>query len=293
MSRLSALPSLVMAEDLRVDVDGVPACDGLSFASQGDHVLVLGAPHALFEAASGIARVVRGKLVLRGVPAGEAVLRGGVAGAPHDPPLPPRWTVAEYVEWSARLGGLGAADARESSERAITKLQLGPLAKTPTSQLVPHARRATVVAAALATRASILVLDDPLGGLPDDSSVTYARVLADALQDLSWVVFAPRIPLASPLTERADEAIVAGALRIEAQGTPSELARAGRFVARFEGPFDQTIPQLEQRGARIEVDGAHVLLDLGREMSTLDLMAICDAANVAVVELVPVARALT
>jgi hypothetical protein len=50
---------------------------------------------------------------------------------------------------------------------------------------------------------------------------------------------------------------------------------------------------LVNRGAKVEVHGAHVLLDLGREMTTGELVAICDGASVSVVELVPVARALT
>ena len=51
---------LLLVEDLRVDVDGVPACDGLTLRTSGDRVLVLGAPRAFYEAVCGVRPVVRG-----------------------------------------------------------------------------------------------------------------------------------------------------------------------------------------------------------------------------------------
>ncbi len=285
---------LLVAEDVRVDVDGVPACDGLTFRTKGEHVLVLGAPRALFDATTGLSRVVRGGLSIRGVAAADAVARAVVAGADSDPPMPPRWTVSEYVSWSARLAGVPAAAARASTEAAIAKLSLSAMAKSELSRLVPHARRATVVAAALATCAEVIALDDPLGGLPDDVALAYAKVLADALDDRAWVIFAPRMPLALPLAHASDEAIVATATRVDAQGPPAELAASlRRFVARMSGPVEALAPALAARGARVEARGAHLLVDLGSELTTGELMALCDAARVAVIELVPVARALS
>jgi len=285
---------LLVAEDIRVDIDGVPACDGLTFRTSGEHVLVLGAPRALFDAVTGLSAVVRGALSVRGVAAGEAAARGIVAGAEAEPPTPLRWSVAEYVSWSARLSGVPAAAARASTEAALAKLQLGAMARTEMSRLVPHARRATLVAAALATSAEVIALADPLGGLPDEIAAAYAKVLAEALTDRAWILFAPRMPLGSPLARESDEAIVATATRIEAQGAPAELAAAGRrFVARMSGPVDAIVPALAARGGRLEHHGAHLSLDLGTELSTSELMAICQGAKVAVIELVPVARALS
>ncbi|MDF2698321.1 MAG: transporter related protein [Labilithrix sp.] len=291
---------LLVAEDLRVDIDGVPACDGISFRTQGTHVLVLGAPRALFEATTGLAAVVRGALAVRGIAARQAATRGIVAGAAKDPPVPPRWTVTEYVEWSARLAGVPSALAKANAEEAIAKLQLGTMAKGELARLVPHARRATVVAAALATRAEAIVLDDPLGGLPDEAAIAFGQVLTAALAGRPFVVFAPRMPLDSPLARAADEAIVTSALRVEAQGAPAELAAANRrFVARMNGPVDAALPLLASRGATVEVSGtpgtpgSHFCVDLGRDLSARELIEICDAANVSVVELVPAFRAFT
>jgi ABC-type multidrug transport system ATPase subunit len=285
---------LLVAEDVRVDVDGVPACDGLTFRTNGDRVLVLGAPRVLFEATTGLANVLRGGLAVRGLPARQAASSVLVAGAAMEPPLPPRWTIAEYVQWSARLAGMAAGAARSSADVAIAKMLLGPMATTELSRLVKHARRATIVAAALATGAEVIALDDPLGGLPDEAAQSYARVLSDALADRSVLVFAPRIPLSSPLAQMADEAILVTGERALLQGPPTSLAATERrFVVRMSGPVESVLPVLSSRGVTVEVQGAQLVIDLGQSMTTRELVDICDGHSVAVVELVPAFRALT
>ena len=284
------------ATDLRIDADsGVPSCDGVTFATTGERVLLLAAPHALFLGATGLAPVIRGALAVRGIPAADAALRVTIAGAAMDPPLPPRWTVLEYLTWSARLSGVPHVEAGPSAARAIERLKLGPMGKTPLAKLVPHARRATVVGAALATYAEVIALDDPLGGLPDEVADAYGSVLVEALDDRAWIVFAPRMPLASPLGAAADEALVFGhGGEVDAQGVPRVIAGASRrFVGRTLGSIEGLAASLESRGARLETKGAHVLFDLGATLSTGELVAMCAAADVTVVELLPAVRALT
>lgn len=290
---------VLVAHDLRVDVDGSPACDGLSFRTTGERVLVLGAPRALFLATTGLLPVVRGALTVRGLASHEAAYERRIAGVPNAPPMPPKWTVTEYVEWSARLAGVPVVDARSSAQEAIRKLMLGHLAKTLTAHLVPHARRATVVAGALATFAQVIALDDPLGGLPDEVAATFANVLVAALSGRAWIVFAPRMSITSPLAMQADEAIVATPTRVDAQGTPAEIAGAERrFVGRLlhptvASPTSTIAPAVAARGGRVEEHGAHAFFDLGKTMTTAELFAICAAADVALIELVPISRALT
>lgn len=294
LATATRLAPLLEAEDLRIDVDGVPACDGLTFRTKGEHVLVLGAPRALSQAALGLAEVVRGSLAVRGTEVAEAARVVLVAGAPSDAPMPPRFTVVEYVEWSARLAGVPRSSARASTDAALERLRLGPMARTELARLVPHALRATRVAAALASAAEVIVLEDPVSGLADEIAADYAKVLADALSDHAWILFAPRLPLGSALARAADEAIVATSIRVDAQGTPAELASADRrFVVRIEGTFELVAAELERRGAKAEVHGAHLRLDLGARMTTSELMELCDDAGLAVIELAPAFRAFS
>ena len=117
---------------------------------------------------------------------------------------------------------------------AIERLALGPLLKTELVHLVPHARRALLVAAALATGAETIAIEDPFGGLADEAVAGYAPVLTTALAERRWLVFAPRIPRTSPLVLVADEAIIVSRGRIVAQGAPASVI--GRAVRqRFSG----------------------------------------------------------
>ena len=284
---------LLLIEDLRVDVDGVPACDGLTLRTAGDRVLVLGAPRSLYEAMCGLRPVIRGALRIRGSVATDAARDGIVAGAPLDPPLPPKWTALEYVTWSSRLAGHGAGEARSLAKEAIALVQLGAMATTPLAGMVAHARRGVVLAAALATDAAVIVLEDPLATLPEEIARTWARIVAQALGDRSWIVLAARISLSSPLAMNADEALIVSSSRLDAQGSPAEIAAADRrFVARIHGPLDALGARLSERGARMDVQGAQVFLDLG-EVTTADLLRMCAEVDATVVEMVPVARALT
>jgi hypothetical protein len=50
---------------------------------------------------------------------------------------------------------------------------------------------------------------------------------------------------------------------------------------------------LTAAGAQLEVQGAQVLLDLGEALSTADLLGMCVETDVTIVEMVPLARALS
>ena len=285
--------SLLSAEDVRIDIDGVPACDGLTFRTTGERVLVLGAPRALALAAAGVLPVSRGRLLVRGVDAEKATRERGAAGAALDPPLPPTWTIREYVQWSARLAGHDKATAKANATDAIARLQLDALEKSPLLGLPPHAKRALVLAAAIATGAPVLAVEDPLSGLPEDVARSFAKIFLDALRDRAWIIFAARMPLTSPLALHADEAIVASSSRVEAQGPPAELAAASsRFIARVHGSMEGLAAQLQGRGVGVEIQGGQVVFDLNGAVSTSELIEMCAASDVAIVELVPVARAL-
>jgi hypothetical protein len=153
-----------------------------------------------------------------------------------------------------------------------------------------------VLAAALATGAAVIAVEDPLAALPEEIARTWARILVSALADRSWLVFAARISLTSPVAMNADEALMVSSSRLDAQGPPAEIAAADRrYVARIHStqPLEALRARLAERGAKMEVQGAQVLLDLGSTVTTADLLGICAELDATVVEIAPVARALT
>jgi ABC-2 type transport system ATP-binding protein len=292
------MATLFAVSNLRVDAGGCPAIDGLTLATTGDRVLVLGAARALFEAAAGLRRARRGDILIEGV-SPEAAARGGIAAcAPLDPPMPPAWTSLQYVTWSARLAGHARATARALALAAVERMQLDRLAQTRLGPAALASRRGTVLAAAIATGAHTLLIEDPLTGLLPEAARPFARVIARALNagDYRAVVFAGRIPLESPLALAADEALVVDGAQVSAQGAPAELATRDRTLAlRVHGDAAAFARGVEAGGGTAQVTAGtpapvHVRVELG-PLAARDLLRIAATSQAVVVELRPLARA--
>jgi ABC-2 type transport system ATP-binding protein len=285
---------LLDASSLRVDVGGSPAVDGLSMASTAERVLVLGAARALFEAAAGTRPVTRGTLRVAERDPLDAVRSGTSAGAPLDPPLPPGWTLRQYVEWSARLTGHSRGASRGLADEAIERLKLDALARNKLGTLAPAARRGGVLAAAIATAATVILVEDPTVGLSADAARSFARIVARALSDRRSIVFTGRASLDSPLALAADEAIVVSGSQVVAQGAPAEIAAGeSAFLVRVGGDARAFVVAMEAKGGRVlaaapEAARGCMTIDLG-ELKTLDLLRIAAEANAVVLELRPLA----
>ncbi|MDT0309199.1 ABC transporter ATP-binding protein [Streptomyces sp. DSM 44917] len=74
-------------------------------------------------------------------------------------------TVALAAETTARLRGLGPQAARAERDAVLEELGLTPLAARPLKRLSGGQRRLACVAAALAGRRPVLVLDEPTAGM--------------------------------------------------------------------------------------------------------------------------------
>jgi ABC-type multidrug transport system ATPase subunit len=293
---------LLEARDLRVDTppgssgsSGAPCIDGLSLESQGRRLLVLGAPRGLFAAVSGMIAPSRGSLLIDGEPSRSALALNLVAGAPLDPPLPPTWTPRSYTSWSSRLAGHTAPDAGERTDRALDRLAMTAVANLPLRGLPLHIRRATVIAAALATGARTLVLEDPTAGLPDEIARTFGRIVLDALGEAPFIVFAGRAPLDAPISLAADEAILLNGSAVAAQGPLRDLAaHEATYAVRVVGESARFAELVRARGGVVNhgAEGALMTVHLAGDCKrTRDLLDAADEAKAVLVELRPIARA--
>jgi ABC-type multidrug transport system ATPase subunit len=206
--------------------------------------------------------------------------------------MPPKWTPRQYVTWSARMAGHAHAQAKELAAEALGRTKVESIADSRIGNAALAARRATVIAAALATGATTLLIEDPLTGLPSESVPAFARVVARACADRRTAIFAARVPLESPLALEADEAIVFDGSRVAAQGAPGEIAAAERsFSVKVVGDVAAFARAIEERGARLlSSPGSRVgqiSVDLG-PLGTRDLVVIAGDANATVLELRPI-----
>jgi hypothetical protein len=160
------------------------------------------------------------------------------------------------------------------------------------------ARRGAVIAAAVATGASALLVEDPIPGLPPDAARSFGRIVVRALGGVRLALFAARAPLDTPLALAADEAIVIDGSRVTAQGAPAEIAAGeGAFVLRVGGDARAFVQAVEASGARLltgtaaaeEAERDCMTIDLGA-LRTRDLLRIAAESNAVVLELRPLAR---
>jgi ABC-2 type transport system ATP-binding protein len=287
---------LLEAARLRVDEGGVPQIDGLSLETTGDRVLVLAGPTVLFHACAGMVSPRHGTVLVGGVAPVEALRLRLLASAPLDPPLPLGWKAREYVAWSARLAGHSRSEAITRADDAIARLKVEALADARLRFVPLHARRALGVAAALATGATTLFLEDPLRNLVDEPARNLARLILRSTAGLRTVIFAARAPLASPLAIDADEALVIDGSSVVAQGAPAEVAARDRsYAVRLNATAgaDAFARLAEKRGARITGQGTSWTVDLGESLKPNDLLDFASACDSVVVELRPLAHAFS
>jgi ABC-2 type transport system ATP-binding protein len=255
-------------------------------------MLVLGGARALFEAASGVRDPSHGEVLVRGVAARDAARAGSAAGAPCDPPLPPGWTPRDYVTWSARIAGHRRGDAQALAAQAIAEMKMAAIQGERLASATTQTRRATSIAAALATGAETILLEEPLAGLADDSARHFARIVLRALGRRAWVVFAARLPLESPFAMDADEAAVVLGGRVVGQGAPAELAARDRaYAVRMIGGADEFARLASERGARVSGAGPERTVDLGESLAVSDLLRAAREAQATILELRPLSHA--
>jgi hypothetical protein len=175
-------------------------------------------------------------------------------------------------------------------------MQLASTARTKLAAAGLPVRRGAVLAAALATGARTILVEDPTPGLTDEAARPVARVLARAVADRRSVLFAARIALDSPLALASDEALVVDGSRVAAQGAPAEIAAAERtLLLRVHGDAIGFARAVEGAGGRADVttgapSPAHVQVHLG-PLAARDLLRIAAESSAVVVELRPLARA--
>ncbi len=284
---------LLETRDARVDVGGAPQVDGLTLRTTGARVVLLGGSLALFDAVSGVRRPARGSVLVNGEPAEAALRSARVAGAALDPALPPAWTPRIYARWSARLAGHHASVATALADEAMDRLALAALADQPLGKAPTAARRAAVLAGALATAAPVIAFVDPTAGLADAAARAFGRVVVTALAGRAWLAFAPTMALGAPLALEADEALVLEGSEVAAQGAPGELASRERtFSLKVAGEVEALASAVGARGVKVKRSASVLVVDLGETLTTRDLLSMALEARAVIVELSPLTRAL-
>lgn len=235
---------MLAAAGVRIDVDGAPALTSFDVETRGDRVLLVGSAGPLITAIAGVrprgdaplaeplsASVVAGELKLLGrdVRAGAHHAVCGVAL--HDPALPLRWSVEEYLQWCARLDGASRRAAKVLAGAALEMLSLGALTRARLRGLSTLERRVVVLAGAVVSQPAAVLVDDPFSQLDARDATLMLGALGRAAYGRAALVSVPRVQLT------------------DASG---ELARSATDICLFRG------------GVLVLHDGATELLSQGR-----------------------------
>jgi heme ABC exporter ATP-binding subunit CcmA len=184
-----------------------PALAGVDLSLQtGEVVLVLGANGAgktsLLRACAGLLPVTSGEAWILGVDltADHTAVRRHVGLLGHAAPLYDELTAAENVRFAVKALGLPVA----TGERALDRLGLtGRLRNTPTGRLSAGQRRRVALAALVARRPALWLLDEPHAGLDTASRSLLADLISEAIADGAAVLLSSHEPeLAIPLSDR-------------------------------------------------------------------------------------------
>lgn len=279
----------VVAQDLRVDGPLGPAVDGLTLEAEATRVVIAGATPELAEALAGVRPVARGRLEVLGRAPRAAREEGLVALAARGA-LPDALTVGEAVTYAARLAGRRSEAAERSAEAALARLRLVGERSTRVAKLPPLARRAAEVACALATGATCLVLDDPLGDLDDADRERFEPLLIDAVGGEAWILVAREARETSAFVARAGDVVLVEASGVAWRGAPTDLPLAGRWVLRVLFDVEAVARRLGAHGIDAEASEGRVLLTLADAVDADRVVAACVELGAPLLELRPLLR---
>ena len=225
--------SAVTLDDVRVELGGRPAVDGIDLEVAPGEWLALIGPNGggkttLLRA---IARLVSfaGSIALEGRPTAtmrRAELSRLLAVVPQEPSTPPWLTVGEYVLLgrTPHLGALakeGRRD-REAAARALARLDLLAYGDRLLGTLSGGEKQRAVVARALAQEARIVLLDEPTAAL-DIGHQQQALDLLDVLRAESGLTLVSAMHDLTLAAQYADRMVLLDRGRVVADGFPRDV----------------------------------------------------------------------
>jgi heme ABC exporter ATP-binding subunit CcmA len=214
-----------------------PALAGVDLSVEsGQVVLVVGANGAgktsLLRACAGLLPVTSGQAMVLGVDLTEdhTAVRRHVGLLGHAAPLYDELSAAENVRFAVRALGLPTA----AGDQALERLGLiGRLRTTPAGRLSAGQRRRVALAALVARRPALWLLDEPHAGLDAPTRDLLADLIGEAVTDGAAVLLSSHEPEFSvPL---ADRVVAMSGGRVSAEGPGGRRAPLSAVPA-VDGP---------------------------------------------------------
>ncbi|GAA1563875.1 hypothetical protein GCM10009827_101870 [Dactylosporangium maewongense] len=236
--------------DITVAYGRVVALDGVNLRVQSATVHGLIGPNGagkstLIDVISGFVSPTRGQIYLDGrvlfdVPPLSKDLpphrraRKGIRRSFQQGRVSPSLTIDQYLRLS---GARGSSDDRRLSDEILAALGC-PAASTPIGTLDVGTRRLVGVATTLASRPSIVMLDEPAAGLATEESARLANVIRELPERFGCAVLLVEHDV-KMIAVCCDEVTALDFGRVIAHGTPRSVLRNPKVLRAYLGGVDQ------------------------------------------------------
>jgi heme ABC exporter ATP-binding subunit CcmA len=184
-----------------------PALAGVDLSLHTGEVMVVVGPNgagktSLLRACAGLLPVTAGEASVLGVDLtrDHTAVRRHVGLLGHAAPLYDELSAAENVRFAVKALGLPTSSADDALERLGL---VGRLRNTPTGRLSAGQRRRVALAALVARRPALWLLDEPHAGLDSATRALLADLIGEAVTDGASVLLSSHEPqLSVPLSDR-------------------------------------------------------------------------------------------
>ncbi len=240
------MTAILHAEGLRKRFRGLDAITDVSFAIDAGTITSIIGPNGagkstLFNLITGYLPVTAGTVrfrdrVITGLPTNRVAERGIARAFQIARPFRDL-TVWENVRIGALFGKAGPRDVPAATQRALDLAGIPHLAAQPANTLTVGQLRHLEVARAIATRADLLLADEPCAGLNPAETAAMIEVLRQVRAGGVTVVLVEHdMP---SVMEVSDRVLVLDAGRLIADGAPEAVARNPQVIAAYLGSEEE------------------------------------------------------
>ena len=262
---------MVRTHGLQFSVGAFALRDVALHVKPGEYFVLLGRPGSgktlLLECLAGLKRIDAGRIEIGGEDVTRAEPRArGVGYVPQDYALFPTMSAGANIAFGLRRPGMSRADREARVAEVAGLLNIAPLLPRPIAGLSGGEKQRVALGRALAVRPRVLLLDEPLSTLDEDTR----EGIVMELKSIQRRTGTTTIHVCHNLEEMmalADRTAILSEGRIVQEGAPDELCRrpASPDVARFlrlgsilrgRASRDGAATRIESQGVTFEAGGA-------------------------------------